>query len=254
MREALSPLSLVPLITGVSFSPSILPLVPLPMTSNSLRGRPLPPSQPQPTSLSSSPSPLPSYKLLSRALYSIHLQLHDEGFLPLLLPGLCDLVVDFLWEPLETPSYELIGRYTPVTPSLSHCTGYVHSDTQQRDDWSPTLRSLILQGWRLQSIRYWSNVYANGFAVTYQNPHDPTQRCSTKPHKGNHHNPVESTFTLGVGERIQQVQVTYSVWVHRVVLETNHGRKCEIGRGGASCATDEGVGDHGESEGEATSP
>ena len=43
--------------------------------------------------------------------------------------------------------------------------------------------------------------------------------------------PVLSTFTLGVGERIRQVQVRYDVWMDRVVLETSEGRTCEMGRG-----------------------
>ena len=181
-----------------------------------------------------SPQLSPSYKLQSNHLYTTGLQLHDESHLPVLLPPICDLIIELLWEPLITPSYDLVprraSRHAPP-PHSPHTTGCTHADTQFRDDYSPQLRALLLRGWRLRSVHYWANTYANGFYVTYQHPVDASQRWSTEPLWGTHHSPREYEFELEEGERVRQVQVRYDVWYHQVVLETSRGRRCVMGTG-----------------------
>ena len=225
--------------------------------------REAPPTSPAPSSLSSltssspypstpshapSPlaSPLPSYKWLSRFLYAQLSALHDEALLthpspppPLLLPEVVDLVVDFLWEPLITPSLGLNPtHYThhPIPPSTrAHCTGRVHADTVVRDDWSEELRLRVMRGWRIRAIRYWGNVYANGLQVVYgggggQGGGGGEERWQTDGLYGSHHQPKEEVWELEEGERIRQVRVEYDVWMHRVVMETSRGRMLEMGR------------------------
>ena len=208
-------------------------------------------SAPEPTPRLVLPAPptflhLPDYRWLSRVLYSQLLALHDDDVaahspspLPLLLPEVMDVVVEYVWEPLVTHSldsgtYHLRRRGQPV-PSYTreHCSGRVHVDTTERNDWSDDLRMRILHGWRIRSVRYWHGMYANGLQVTYASSAGGGggETMEMEGLHGSHHQPVEAEFVLEEGERIRQVRVEYDVWYHRVFLDTSKGRTCVIGTG-----------------------
>ena len=72
-----------------------------------------------------------------------------------LLPSeLVHLVVSFLWSPLTSLSRQLHNprQRSLWTASLALCTGWIHGDTQQYDDWTSELSGLVMAGWRLRAI------------------------------------------------------------------------------------------------------
>ena len=199
-------------------------------------------------SSSSDAALLPEYRYLSRCIHRRLRSIHDEGRtasaggnIPDVPPELVDIVADYLWLPQHTLSKELTAKHR-LRDAVAHpdiggvtggvmCTGQVHLDTVQRDDWTPALRALIMRGWRISAVRYRANMYANGLQVTYRHPSDREQTFSTEMLAGTHHAPLDGLFELEEGERIRQVTVRYNVWLDRVLLETSLGRKCAIGRG-----------------------
>ena len=157
----------------------------------------------------------------------------------LLPPELLRLVVSFLWEPraslsrqMHNPSQRLLQ-----SSSLPYCTGWVHADTEQSDDWTSELRARVLAGWRLRAVDCWGDRYCNGFAFTYES--GSGEQWSTEARKGSHHRPSVSRLQLQTGECIVQVAVRLSKWMECVVFETSRGRRFQVGGRGSRWAPKE---------------
>ena len=181
---------------------------------------------------------LPDYVRLERQV-GVGLRYSSSPVARLLPPELLRLVVSFLWEPrasisrqMHNPSQRLLQ-----SSSLPHCTGWVHADTEQFDDWTSELRARVLSGWRLRAVDCWGDRYCNGFAFTYES--SSGEQWSTEARKGSHHRPSVSRLQLQAGEAIVQVAVRLSKWMECVVFETSRGRRFQVGGRGSRWAPKE---------------
>ena len=188
---------------------------------------------------SPSPPPLvPAYVRLERQV-SIALRHSSSSIARQLPPELVRLVSSFLWSPLTSVSRQLHNPRQRAlwSPSLAICTGWLHSDTQQYDDWTGELRGRVMAGWRLHTIDCYGDRYVNGFGFTYVSPAGDT--WSTEVRKGSHHRPSMSRLQLVTGERIVQVAVRMSKWMECCVFETSAGRRFQVGGRGSRWAPKE---------------
>ena len=143
------------------------------------------------------------------------------------------VIASFLWSPLTSVSRQLDnpGQRAMWSLSLAICTGWIHADTQQYDDWNNELRGRVMAGWRLRAIECYGDRYLNGFSFTYCGPTGDT--WSTEVRKGSHHRPSMSRLQLASGEAIVQVAVRVSKWMECCVFETSAGRRFQVGGRGS---------------------
>jgi len=186
-----------------------------------------------------SSSPLvPDYLRLER-LVCVALQ-HCRSPVARQLPGeLVHLILSFLWSPLTSVSRQLDNPRQRAlwSPSLAICTGWIHGDTAQYDEWTGELRGRVMAGWRLRAIDCWGDRYVNGFSFTYSGPGGET--WSSEVRKGSHHRPSVSRLQLSSGEHIVQVAVRLSKWMECCVFETSAGRRFQVGGRGSRWAPKE---------------
>ena len=180
---------------------------------------------------------VPDYLRLEQRV-SVALQLSRCPSARLLPWDLVQLVASFLWQPLRSVSRQLDNPRHRDMASLAMCTGWVHKDTQQYDDWTSELCGRVLAGWRLRAIECYGDRYLNGFSFTYAAPHGDST-WSTAVRKGSHHRPSLSRVQLAAGERIVQVAVRVSKWMECCVFETSAGRRFQIGGRGSRWAPKE---------------
>ena len=200
---------------------------------------PLVPNTLQQNRMSGHASPVvPDYARLERRV-SVSLQ-HSRLAQARVLPSeLVRLIVSFLWSPLTSASRQLHNpRQRQLwAPSLAICTGWIHADTVQYDDWTAELRGRVMAGWRLRAIDGYGDRYVNGFSFTYEGPNGDT--WSSEVRKGSHHRPSMSRLQLSDGERIVQVAVRVSKWMECCVFETSAGRRFQVGGRGSRWAPKE---------------
>ena len=194
------------------------------------------------SSSSSSSGPLlPDYTLLSHCIqYTLArssassctaTSFHSHVLLPRDVTG---LVASFLWSPCCTSTANSLHTRTDWLigdPTLPHCTGDVHHDTRQVDQYSSELHSRILRGWRIRTLHGWGAEFANGLGVTYGPPTaDSADTFDVEAVYGSHHQPQPSHFELQAGERIVQVTFASSTWFQGVRFHTSLGRQYQVGR------------------------